>query len=615
MLPAGNSPFFRVIVILLLFLTSQCTSPEHNNMDDLSSYFLREKDTLSKPVIYQVLPRLFGNKQSGHVLYGTIEENGVGKFDDFTGQALDSLKALGITWIWYTGVIEHAELTDYRAYGIPLDDADVVKGRAGSPYAIKDYYDVDPDLAVNVRDRMKEFQALVDRTHSHGIKVIIDFVPNHVARGYHSNVKPDSVRDLGEDDDITKSFSINNNFYYLPGTKFRVPKGYIPLGSLPFPNKDGKFHEVPAKATGNNVFKAQPDINDWFETVKLNYGVDFGDHEKTYFNPIPSTWKKMRDILLFWAEKGVDGFRCDIAEMVPVEFWHWVIPQVKAKNKDLVFIAEIYNPARYKDFINTGGFDYLYDKVQLYDTLRHIVEGKGKVENITPVWKSLAGINDRMVRFLENHDEQRIASPYFARNPFKALSAMTVTATLYKGPVMIYCGQEVGEPAAGASGFSGNDGRTSIFDYWSMPEFQKWTNGGKFDGGLLSPEQKKIRNFYKALLNLCTSQDAIAHGDFFDLYDWNRSSGKNDNPDVYYYLRLSDKQTLLIVANFDEKNPADLSFDLPGTIGPYTAVHERQMSNKDLMGNSTLLKINKKTRDIFHGDVKVPAGGSLIFNL
>ncbi len=616
MRPAGNIRE-TVVAIFLLILLAACNTSENSKMDNLSSFYLNEKDTVSKLVIYQVLPRLFGNMDTGRVIYGTIADNGVGKMNDFTDKALDSLKTLGITHIWYTGIIEHATLSDHRKDGIPLDDADVVKGRAGSPYAIKDYYDVDPDLAVNVQDRMKEFEELVQRTHRHGLKVIIDFVPNHVSREYHSDARPPGVKDLGEDDDTSVFFRPDNNFYYLPGQRFKVPKGYIPLGNFPFPTKDGKFYEVPAKATGNNVFKAQPNINDWFETAKLNYGINYQDSNKEYFNPVPSTWKKMRDILLFWAGKDVDGFRCDIAEMVPVSFWQWVIPQIKNKKKDILFIAEIYNPSMYSDFIHKAGFDYLYDKVQLYDTLRHIVEGKGKAGNITTVWRELRGMNGHMIRFLENHDEQRIASPYFAGDPFKALPAMTVTATLYKGPLMIYCGQEVGEPAKGASGFSGDDGRTTLFDYWSMPEFQKWTDHGNFDGKGLNESQLRLRNFYVKLLNLAGKEEAFTEGNFFDLAAWNRTldstavSGNN----TYYFLRLSAEQTLLVLVNFNDSLSRDLNFKIPDEISGLPVFHKPAPDErKDLLeSDSRLLLIRKENR--MTGRVTIGKSQSLIFNL
>ncbi|HMQ01210.1 MAG TPA: alpha-amylase family glycosyl hydrolase, partial [Cyclobacteriaceae bacterium] len=374
-----------------------------------------------KIIIYQMMTRLFGNKETTNKKYGTLEENGVGKFNDITTEALQAIKELGITHIWYTGVLEHALLTDYTEYGIPLDDADVVKGRAGSPYAIKDYYDVNPDLAVDVPNRMKEFEALIQRTHEQALKVVIDFVPNHVARAYKSDAKPEEVIDLGVRDNKNVAFHPNNNFYYLPGQRFVVPEGYESLGpDNDFPTKDGKFDEYPAKATGNDQFTASPSVHEWFETVKLNYGVDYQDERKKYFEPVPDTWHKMKDILVFWVKKGVDGFRCDMAEMVPVEFWAWAIPQVKEVNKDIIFIAEIYNPAEYSNYINTGRFDYLYDKVQLYDTLRLLINEKSSTLHIGEIQESLKGINHNMLHFLENHDEQRIASKYFAGNPWKA---------------------------------------------------------------------------------------------------------------------------------------------------------------------------------------------------
>ena len=175
---------------------------------------------MSKFVIYQVLPRLFGNYKTKNKYNGTIEENGCGKFNSFTAKALNEIRALGATHIWYTGVIEHATKTNYSMYGIRQSHPAIVKGNAGSAYAIKDYYDVDPDLAENVEHRMGEFENLVKRTHTVGLKVIIDFVPNHVAREYFSDAKPKGVVDLGEKDNPDWAFSPRNNFYYMPGQEF-----------------------------------------------------------------------------------------------------------------------------------------------------------------------------------------------------------------------------------------------------------------------------------------------------------------------------------------------------------------------------------------------------------
>ncbi len=507
----------------------------------------------SKIIIYQMMTRLFGNTKTTNKPYGTIEENGVGKFNDINEAALNGIKELGVTHIWYTGVIEHAVLTDYTKFGIALDDADVVKGRAGSPYAIKDYYDVNPDLAVDVPSRMKEFEQLVKRTHQLGMKVLIDFVPNHVARAYHSDAKPDGVKDLGESDNKSMAFNPNNNFYYLPGQSFQVPKEYNSLGEgNTFPTKDGRFDETPAKVTGNDQFTASPGINEWFETVKLNYGVNILDNRKTYFDPTPDTWVKMKEILVYWAAKKVDGFRCDMSEMVPVEFWHWVIPQVKAVNPEIIFIAEIYNPDQYRNYLDHGRFDFLYDKVLLYDTLRLLVNQNSSTTAISKIQQRLSGINHSMLHFLENHDEQRIASPFFAGDPWKAIPALVVSATVDKAPMMIFFGQEVGEPGAGVQGFSGEDGRTTHFDYWGVSEHQKWMNGGKFDGGGLNEEQKQLRQIYGDILTIAAKNPAISQGIYVDLTEFNAASN-NISDKVHVFARGYGEERLIIVSGFNVK--------------------------------------------------------------
>lgn len=557
---------YVLIVALLVCWTQACNPTETNKQmsyDAADEELLNEEPADHKIVVYQLFTRLFGNKKTVNKEYGTLEENGTGKFRDIDDQALLEIKKLGVTHVWYTGVLEHATMTDYSQYGIPLDDADVVKGRAGSPYAIKDYYDVNPDLAANVPERIAEFEELIERSHAAGLKVLIDFVPNHVARRYQSDARPAGVKDLGEGDNVQKSFDPNNNFYYLPGTSFVVPKEHQPLGSLPHPTKDGKFSETPAKVTGNDQFTPSPGINEWFETVKLNYGVDVQNNRTRHFEPVPNTWEKMRGILQYWAEKGVDGFRCDMAEMVPVEFWGWVIPQVQSVNENIVFIAEIYNPQEYRNYITKGRFTYLYDKVGLYDSLRAVVQNRSSAAGLPATWKSLEGINSHMLRFLENHDEQRIASADFAGDPRKAIPAMVVSATLNSGPMMIYFGQEVGEPGRGKEGFGGEDGRTTIFDYWGVPQHQKWMNGGKFDGALLSNEQKQLREFYRTLFTLCTSSGAIRVGKLYDLQAANMRSEGYDSRKVYAYLRFTDEQRVLVVVNFDADNAKEIKLKIP----------------------------------------------------
>lgn len=539
-------------------------------------------DNDNKLIIYQVFTRLFGNNHNHCIYNGSLEENGCGKMADFTGKALDEIKKLGATHIWYTGIIEHATQTDYRRYNIRPDHPAIVKGKAGSPYAIKDYYDVDPDLAKDVPGRMKEFENLVQRTHRSGLKVIIDFVPNHVARQYHSDMQPDGTTELGANDDSKYAFSPYNNFYYIPQSELH---GQFDMkGSAAEP-----YHEYPAKATGNNRFDAYPNITDWYETVKLNYGVDYQNGGTCHFDPTPDTWSKILDILLFWAGKNIDGFRCDMAEMVPVEFWEWVIPQVKEKHPDLLFIAEVYNPNEYHNYLKRGHFDYLYDKVGLYDTLRGIICGNESATNITHCWQSLGGIEKQMLNFLENHDEQRIASDFFVNNPWKAIPALVVAACMNTNPMMIYFGQEFGELGMDSEGFSGRDGRTTIFDYWSVDSIRRWRNGGRFDGKMLTENEKHLYAVYQRILTLCRQEKAIARGLFFDLMYANIGGWRFNEHRQFAFLRKCDNEVLLFVVNFDSVS-AHVAVNIPSHAFSYL-----QMPQVDNYEATDLLTGEKET--------------------
>lgn len=507
-----------------------------------------------KFTIYQLLVRAFSNSKVRNKPFGTISENGCGKFNDISVQVLSCVKDLGISHIWYTGILEHSTMTAYDKFGISADHPSIVKGRAGSPYAIRDYYDVDPDLAVDVPQRIEEFTSLIRRTHEAGLKAIIDFIPNHVARSYHSDMNPGRQADFGVDDDTSVLFRRDNNFLYLKDEAFQIPADYLPLAGMKFPKTLKPYAEFPAKVTGNDVYSAHPSSNDWFETTKLNFGVDPHPPHTNHFDPIPRTWLQLLDILLYWCEKGVDGFRCDMAEMVPAEFWEWVIPCVKTHFQEVIFIAEIYKPDLYNRYLERGCFDYLYDKVGLYDTLVAVLKGQCPADDLTHAARTIEDISERMLSFLENHDELRLASSHFTGDATSAIPAMVVCATISRGPVMVYFGQEVGEAAQENVGFAGERGRTSIFDYCGVPELQKWFNKGKCDGAKLSEEQKELRSFYEKILKISSASPAITTGGFYDLQYVNRhhQSEGYDERFLFSFLRHSADEKLLIVVNFSK---------------------------------------------------------------
>lgn len=556
-----------------------------------------------KPLIYQVLPRLYGNRCTTNLHDGTLKQNGVGKMNDFTDAALKRIASFGFTHIWYTGLLEHATQTDYSAYGITPDHPAVVKGRAGSPYAIKDYYDIDPDLAVDVEKRMKEFSALVRRTHKAGLKMVIDFVPNHVARQYHSDAAPRGVRDLGADDDTNKSFSPDNNFYYIQGQPLHTDFDLARRAPSP-------YREYPAKATGNDHFDAYPSVNDWYETVKLNYGIDYCGGRTTHFSPIPSTWKKMTAILLFWCKKGIDAFRCDMAEMVPAEFWSYATKEVKKSYPQVQFIAEVYNPGEYRNYIRAG-FDYLYDKVGLYDTLRAVVCGQASASCITGCWQSVDDIKEHMLNFLENHDEQRIASAFFAGDARKALPALVVSAMMGTNPFMLYAGEELGEPGMDAEGFSGRDGRTTIFDYWGVPSLQKLSapDGEK----AFTEEEHRLYDFHRKVIQLCHTSEAIRQGSFYDLQyaNYGREYGYNCDRQYAFFRQAKSGETLLVVVNFDAQS-VHTGVQIPDHAFDFLHLRPSMVSALELLsGNMQTLEL-KKGAPVY---VEVPGYGAVVLRI
>lgn len=530
----------------------------------------------SRPVIYQIFTRLFGNKVANNVPWGTVEQNGVGKFNDINDAALESIRDLGATHVWYTGVLHHAIVRDFPDLGLESDDPDVVKGRAGSPYAIKDYYSVNPDLADDVTQRVAEFQHLIERTHRAGLKVMIDIVPNHVARNYRSLGAPVGTQDFGATDNATLSYVRDNSFYYVPGAAFEVPTdpNYQPLGGSSHPKLDGKFDEYPAKWTGNGARASKPHIGDWYETVKINFGVDpDGRHDFAYLppryaaaspretvefwsdKPVPASWQKFLDIALFWLDKGVDGFRYDMAQMVPVEFWSYLNSHIKARYPDALLLAEIYEPHRYRDYLGRGKMDVLYSKMEIYDAVKAVMKSEAAASRIRDAFDSHADIDAQMLFFLENHDEQRIASEQFMGSGRAGLPGVLATIMLGKGPVMIYFAQELGEAADADAGF-GKASRSTIFDYWGVETHQRFMNDGRFDGGASTEEEVWLRAQYKAALNLA-SQFPL---EFWDTYFVPKLDLDSDNKAVLAFERCGESGCLMFITNMSgEAAPLRLS--------------------------------------------------------
>ena len=561
----------------------------------------------NKLIIYQMMFHLWGNTVTNPQKNGHSTTNGTTKFNDVSDKALEILHDKGFTHLYATGIIEHATKEDYTDYGCTLDHPSIVKGSCGSPFAIKDYYDVNPFLANNPENRLDEFNLMVDRIHLNELKIILDFVPNHLARNYQSDKKPEGVNDFGFNDRNDVDFSPQNNFYYLPGTQFIVP------GNDEIDSNIQAYVEIPAKASGNNVFSSQPTIHDWFETVKLNYGIDYHNNGHIHFDPIPDTWYKMLDVLTYWTNLGVDGFRCDMAEMVPVEFWAFLIPKIKKINPDVIFIAEIYQPRLYADYIYKGHFDYLYDKVGLYDSLRSLMEQNSLAHTslITQVWQQESGqFSNKMLRFLENHDETRINSSGFAaQNIWSSIPAMMITATLHGGPFMIYFGQEFGEKANEIEGFNDADDRTTMFDFWRVDSHQRWFNHGKFNHDLLTNLETEIDHFYQQLFTFVKKSNAVQMGQFFDLQYVQRESYPSKY--VYSYLRYLDDEQLLFVINFHATETFQLEIIIPDLALELMNKYNLKWKIENSFTPPTIkYKIHEILDKIF---VEIPPNSALIF--
>ena len=518
---------------------------------------------MNKPIIYQMLPRLWGNDKVRPKKNGSLEDNGTGKFSDIDNATLEYLKWMGCSHVWYTGIVRHS--TQSSEEGCIPSHPQFVKGKAGSPYAICDYYDVNPYLADDPAKRMEEYEALIERSHSAGLKVIMDFVPNHVSRDYGKVTYSEGHPVLGSDDDKTVHWKSENDFFYYPGQALTLP--------TPVPRGMKAYHEMPAMATGNNCYTPNPGVNDWYETVKINYG-------ETH----TATWDKMLDILLYWAAKGVDGFRCDMVELVPAEFMKWLIAKVKELYPSVIFIAEVYKKELYGEYVRSVGFDYLYDKSGLYDTLRTVVEKNGddngmpvelwqSATGITRNWQFLSDLQPYMLNFLENHDEQRFASDFFGKDAARTFAPLYVSLFLNTAPFMVYFGEEVGEKGMKEEGFSGKDGRTTIFDWWSISsikrlrqviqtgEYKTLEPGKLVKAGMKKEEAEVFCRFAKAI-RFAAEDEAIIKGTTYDLCYCNMSSEGFDKNRHFAFLRDHEEHTLLIAVNFSGKD-ATMKLSIP----------------------------------------------------
>lgn len=583
---------------------------------------------MAKHIIYQILPRLWGANNANPKKRGSLEENGCGKFKDIDDASLEYFKWLGCTHIWYTGVIRHA--TKSCGEGCEPSHPQIVKGEAGSPYAIRDYYDVNPYLAVNPDERLSEFRSLVDRTHRAGLKVIIDFVPNHVSRDYGAGIRSEGRPVLGAEDNKTVNWAPENDFLYYPGTSLKLPNdaeyknetedfingrkreyrimpawtGGMSTDEMTPAQKSmlAPYSESPAMATGNNCFTPEPGENDWYETVKINY-----------CDTHSGTWDKMRDIIEFWISLGVDGFRCDMVELVPSDFFKWLISDIKSKNPDVVFIAEVYRKELYKKYIREVGFDILYDKSGMYDILRAVVE-KNVNDNGIPVelWQSATGITRNwqylgdlqpyMLNFLENHDEQRFASDFFGRDASNQFAPLYASLFFNVAPFMIYFGQEVGERGMDEEGFSGRDGRTSIFDWWSIASIirlRKVIAAGAYKSldpavleksGMTGKEAEFFCRF-ASMIRTAADNPAVSGGTVYDLCYCNYDSEGFDKDRHFVFLRDYEERTVLVACNFSLKTAA-LKIRIPAH-----AFDWMQIPVSDNLNTSTVIEITVPPMD------------------
>lgn len=522
---------------------------------------------MEKSIIYQIFPRYWGDRAGKQKKGGTLDENGCGKFSNIDRESLDYFKSLGVTHLWLTGIVRHA--TGESTGGCTASSPDWVKGRAGSPYAITDYYDVNPYLADKPERRMEEFKDLLKRVHNAGLKVIIDFVPNHVARDYTSftalHPAPTGMPSLGSDDDKSVHWREENDFFYYPGTELKLPV------------KSQTYKELPALASGN-AYTAEPAVNDWYDTVKINY-----------CDTHTGTWDKMLDIVRFWAGMGVDGFRCDMVELVPADFFTWLIREIHKQYPEIVFIAEVYQKELYSKYIREVGFDLLYDKSGMYDTIRAIVqkntddsgvpvEAWQSTRKITWNWQSLGDLQPYMLNFLENHDEQRFASDFFGKDAGNVFAALYASLYFNRASFMIYSGQEVGERGMYQEGFSGKDGRSTIFDWYTSDKVRKLWRYIHGDMKALARKDVALLERYRSALTQATGNRAVISGSTYDLCYCNLSSDGFCVDRHFAFLRDCGDDTVLVACNFSNVD-AEMELSIPEHAFQWLELNETETLN------------------------------------
>ena len=242
------------------------------------------------------------------------------------------------------------------------------------------------------------------------------------------------------------------------------------------------------------------------------------------------------------------------------------------KFPSLIFIAEVYKKELYAQYIRNIGFDYLYDKSGLYDTLRTVVEKNvnddgmpvelwQSTTGITRNWQFLSDLQPYMLNFLENHDEQRFASDFFGKDAANTFAPLYVSLYLNTAPFMIYFGEETGERGMDEEGFSGCDGRTTIFDWWSVGSVRRLRKliaskgylatsvSGLVKAGLKKEEAEIFLRFSQAV-RFAAEDTAVGMGTTYDLCYCNMSSDGFDKNRHYAFLRDFEDHTLLVATNF-----------------------------------------------------------------